>query len=171
MAPETSRPRRLRRRAGPPCGFVARHRAALLRQARAWTENEADAEDLVQEACARALADLARRDELPSSPAVWLHVILRNTWLNTLRDRRTHAAATLRLPEDPADRTLVDARVTHAQFVRLWGHLPRNAQRVVLARLGDEEALHAARFSTTRGAVEASIYRTRAHFRNVGLAR
>ena len=54
------------------------------------SRNPTEAEDLVQEACLRALRamDRLRRD---SNVKSWLFTILRNIWLNQLRQRRTAA--------------------------------------------------------------------------------
>jgi RNA polymerase sigma-70 factor, ECF subfamily len=52
------------------------------------SRNSAEAEDLVQETCLRALRAIDRlRDE--GSVKSWLFTILRNIWLNQLRQRRT----------------------------------------------------------------------------------
>jgi RNA polymerase sigma-70 factor (ECF subfamily) len=51
------------------------------------SQNSAEAEDLVQETCLRALRGMDRlRDD--SSAKSWLFSILRNVWLNQLRHRR-----------------------------------------------------------------------------------
>jgi RNA polymerase sigma-70 factor (ECF subfamily) len=52
------------------------------------SRNHAEAQDLVQETCLRALRAMHRlRDE--SNAKSWLFTILRNIWLNQLRHRRT----------------------------------------------------------------------------------
>jgi len=52
------------------------------------TRNSADAEDLLQETCLRALRAIGRlRSE--SNVKSWLFTILRNIWLNQLRHRKT----------------------------------------------------------------------------------
>jgi len=52
------------------------------------SRNGADAEDLVQETCLRALRGIDRL-RAEGSVKSWLFTILRNIWLNQLRQRRT----------------------------------------------------------------------------------
>lgn len=52
------------------------------------TRNSVDAEDLVQEACLRAIKGMTQ-NSLKSDPRVWLFTILRNVWINQWR-RRTN---------------------------------------------------------------------------------
>jgi RNA polymerase sigma-70 factor, ECF subfamily len=55
------------------------------------TRNRAEAEDLVQEACLRALRAIGRL-RADSNVKSWLFTILRNIWLNQLRQRRSTPA-------------------------------------------------------------------------------
>jgi RNA polymerase sigma-70 factor (ECF subfamily) len=50
------------------------------------TRNPTDAEDLVQEACLRAIKGLTQR-AVKGDPKVWLFTILRNVWINEWRRR------------------------------------------------------------------------------------
>jgi RNA polymerase sigma-70 factor (ECF subfamily) len=50
------------------------------------TRNPTDAEDLVQEACLRAIKGLTQNG-IRSDPKVWLFTILRNVWINQWRRR------------------------------------------------------------------------------------
>ena len=52
------------------------------------SRNRAEAEDLVQETCLRALRAIGRL-RADGSVKSWLFTILRNIWLNQLRQRRT----------------------------------------------------------------------------------
>ena len=52
------------------------------------SRNSAEAEDLVQETCLRALRAMHRLRDLSSAKS-WLFTILRNIWLNQLRQWRT----------------------------------------------------------------------------------
>ncbi|HWO41599.1 MAG TPA: RNA polymerase sigma factor [Candidatus Eisenbacteria bacterium] len=59
---------------------------ALYGFAMSLTRNPTDAEDLVQEACLRAIKGLAHNG-IRSNPKVWLFTILRNVWINEWRRR------------------------------------------------------------------------------------
>lgn len=59
---------------------------ALYRFAMSLTHNPMDAEDLVQEACLRAIKGMPQ-DGIKSDPKVWLFTILRNVWINEWRRR------------------------------------------------------------------------------------
>lgn len=61
---------------------------ALYGFAMSLTRNPVDAEDLVQEACLRAIKGMTQ-NSLKSDPRVWLFTILRNVWINQWR-RRTN---------------------------------------------------------------------------------
>jgi RNA polymerase sigma-70 factor, ECF subfamily len=59
---------------------------ALYGFAMSLTRNPVDAEDLVQEACLRAIKGMTQ-NSLKSDPRVWLFTILRNVWINQWRRR------------------------------------------------------------------------------------
>jgi len=59
---------------------------ALYGFAMSLTLNTTDAEDLVQEACLRAIKGMTHSD-IKSDPRVWLFTILRNVWINQWRRR------------------------------------------------------------------------------------
>jgi RNA polymerase sigma-70 factor (ECF subfamily) len=59
---------------------------ALYRFAISLSRNTADAEDLVQETCLRAIRGIAHNG-IKSDPKVWLFTILRNVWINEWRRR------------------------------------------------------------------------------------
>jgi RNA polymerase sigma-70 factor (ECF subfamily) len=59
---------------------------ALYGFAMSLTRNPTDAEDLVQEACLRAIKGLSENG-IKSDPKVWLFTILRNVWINEWRRR------------------------------------------------------------------------------------
>ena len=60
--------------------------AALYGFAMSLTRNPMDAEDLVQEACLRAVKGINQRG-VESDPKLWLFTILRNVWINEWRRR------------------------------------------------------------------------------------
>ncbi len=66
--------------------YVEPELEVLLRVARRLTSDPADAEDLVQDTLVRAYRALDRFDG--KHPRAWLLTILRNTWKNSLRERR-----------------------------------------------------------------------------------
>jgi RNA polymerase sigma-70 factor (ECF subfamily) len=59
---------------------------ALYGFAMSLTRNPVDAEDLVQEACLRAIKGMTQNG-FKSDPKVWLFTILRNVWINQWRRR------------------------------------------------------------------------------------
>jgi RNA polymerase sigma-70 factor (ECF subfamily) len=60
--------------------------SALYGFAMSLTRNPTDAEDLVQEACLRAIKGMTHSG-IKSDPRVWLFTILRNVWINQWRRR------------------------------------------------------------------------------------
>jgi RNA polymerase sigma-70 factor, ECF subfamily len=99
--------------------------ASLYRYARALCHDAAQAEELVQETCKRALA--ARRQpaaDAPDETRRWLFTILRHVWLNQVRDRLHEpatglecegiAAAGMDSPESILLRKLLQYEVRHA---------------------------------------------------------
>jgi RNA polymerase sigma-70 factor (ECF subfamily) len=75
--------------------------SALYGFAMSLTRNPTDAEDLVQEACLRAIKGLIRNG-IKSEPKVWLFTILRNVWINQWR-RRTNGPEFILLGKSRAD--------------------------------------------------------------------
>jgi RNA polymerase sigma-70 factor (ECF subfamily) len=59
---------------------------ALFRFAVSLSRDPADAEDLVQETCLRAIRGIAHNG-IKSDPKLWLFTILRNVWINEWRRR------------------------------------------------------------------------------------
>jgi RNA polymerase sigma-70 factor, ECF subfamily len=60
--------------------------SALYGFAMSLSRNRSDAEDLVQEACLRAIKGMTH-SAIKSDPKVWLFTILRNVWINEWRRR------------------------------------------------------------------------------------
>jgi len=96
------------------------------------SRNRAEAEDLVQETCLRALRGMnCLRAE--ASAKSWLFTILRNIWLNQLRQRR-RAPAMVELASDegvaiePADA----AQDPHAEYVT---RMERDQVRIAIQKL------------------------------------
>lgn len=78
-----------RTRAGDFAATVLPYQGELLAAALRYTRNRADAEDLVQDTLARALAAWARF-EPGSNCRAWLHRILTNGFISGYRRRRRH---------------------------------------------------------------------------------
>lgn len=81
---------------------ILEHLGALYGFAMSLTRNPADAEDLVQEACLRAIKGPAH-NSLRSDPKIWLFTILRNVWINEWR-RRTNGPEFILFGKSRADR-------------------------------------------------------------------
>jgi RNA polymerase sigma-70 factor (ECF subfamily) len=102
---------------------------ALYGFAMSLTRNPTEAEDLVQEACLRAIKGMTQNG-IKSDPKVWLFTILRNVWINEWR-RRANGPEFILLgrgrgegaplqewlsddrerPEDHVDRSVVSGRI------------------------------------------------------------
>jgi RNA polymerase sigma-70 factor (ECF subfamily) len=67
-------------------GAILENLSALYGFAMSLTRNPTEAEDLVQEACLRAIKGLTQNG-VRSDPKVWLFTILRNVWINQWRRR------------------------------------------------------------------------------------
>lgn len=109
-----------------------------------------------------------------STPGAWLRVIMRNAWFNTVRTRRSHAAATAdtaALAPAGGDQGLVNLQASRTQLLRVWTRIPPSARDIVVRCLleGEPREVVSTRRRLTRGAIEASIYRTRKLFREAGL--
>jgi RNA polymerase sigma-70 factor, ECF subfamily len=85
---------------------VLPHLDAAFNYARWLTRNDADAEDVVQDACVRALRFFPSLKEGDARP--WLFAIVRNTWYSRLSRRAAAVEATMAddSRRGPADRAL-----------------------------------------------------------------
>jgi RNA polymerase sigma-70 factor (ECF subfamily) len=99
------------------------------------TQNRTDAEDLVQEAYVRAIRAMGHlRDD--SNVKGWLFTILRNVWLNELRQRRK-ASESVDVEADKRTSSLIDENVEspHDAYV---GKLERRHVRAAIQKLPQE---------------------------------
>jgi DNA-directed RNA polymerase specialized sigma24 family protein len=152
--------------------LVAARVPRLLRSAQALTGDENEAHDLVQESCARALADLAQRRVLPSQFGAWLNAIVRNTWRNMLRARRVRSRAEAAVADPLVDCTLAETRASRAQIQRLLAGMSPEACAAIAGCVGGERrATVAVRDGTTERAIEGAMYRARRALRKAGLER
>jgi RNA polymerase sigma-70 factor, ECF subfamily len=159
---------------------IKRHAAELYPAAFRMTRNTADAEDLVQETFAKALAASARLQP-DSNLGAWLYRIMANTFLSGCRRRRHeplpssadpagwHAGRAW--PGNPADgRSAEDQtldRVIHDDIVAAMRALP--ARRRVTVYLADVAGLRHREISTMTGipvgSVKSCLHRGRGQLR------
>jgi RNA polymerase sigma-70 factor (ECF subfamily) len=97
---------------------------ALYGFAMSLTHNPIDAEDLVQEACLRAIKGMPQ-EGIQSHPKVWLFTILRNVWINEWR-RRANGPEFILLARSRGDRLPLQERLAD-QRERLEDYVERNA--------------------------------------------
>lgn len=132
-------------------------RSELYRYCRYLTRSPWDAEDLAQDALARAFVTLGQSGEAPPHPRAWLLRVASNLWLDRLRRAR------LDVPEREAEQLASDPRPTREAAGTLLVRLaPQERAAVVLKDAFDlslEEIAEA--LSTTVGAVKAALHRGR----------
>lgn len=145
---------------GPFRAFVERFeplRPDLYRYCRYLTRSPWDAEDLVQDALARAFVQLAGALETPANPKAWLFRVASNQWLNQLKRARL-------TPPPDFDETLEqDLRSAREAAGSLVGGLaPQERAALVLKEVFDFSLDEiAASLSTSVGAVKAALHRGR----------
>jgi RNA polymerase sigma-70 factor (ECF subfamily) len=143
-------------------GFLGTYeplRADLYRYCRHLTRSPWDAEDLAQDALARAFVTLGQMGEAPPNPRAWLFRVASNLWLDQLRRRRREEPLAER-DEGTEARDPVASREAAGTLI---GQLsPQERAAVVLKDVFDlslEEIAEA--LSTTTGAVKAALHRGR----------
>jgi RNA polymerase sigma-70 factor, ECF subfamily len=134
-------------------------RSELYRYCRHLTRSPWDAEDLAQDAMARAFVTLGQVGEPPPNPRAWLFRVASNLWLDQLRRRKREEP----WREHDERATVADPRVTREAAGTLMGQLsPQERAAVVLKDVFDlslDEIAEA--LSTTTGAVKAALHRGR----------
>jgi RNA polymerase sigma-70 factor, ECF subfamily len=133
------------------------HRGDLYRYCRFLTHSPWDAEDLVQDALARAFVTLAGAMEAPENPRAWLFRVASNHWINQIKRSRETLAAAPEATVEPDPRAAREA--AGSLVMRL---APQERAAVVLKEVFDfslEEIADA--LSTTVGAVKAALHRGR----------
>jgi RNA polymerase sigma-70 factor, ECF subfamily len=137
-------------------------RPDLYRYCRHLTRSPWDAEDMTQEAMARAFVMLGMLAEPPREPRAWLFRVASNLWLNRMRQRRELPAASGSQLEEASPSP--DPRATREAAGTLLAQLsPQERAAVVLKDafgLSLEEIAEA--LGTTTGAVKAALHRGRA---------
>jgi RNA polymerase sigma-70 factor, ECF subfamily len=101
----------------PPTIDLREYLDGLYSYALVLSRNQAEGQDLVQETCLRALRAMERLRP-DSNVKSWLFTILRNIWLNQLRQRKT-VPALVDLDSDVhgANRAVDPSKDPHAAFV------------------------------------------------------
>ena len=137
-------------------------RPELYRYCRHLTRSPWDAEDMVQEALARAFVALGIMAEPPHSPRAWLFRVASNLWLNRARQTRELPAELGADVPEPA--TSTEPRATREAAGTLVARLsPQERAAVVLKDafgLSLEEIAEA--LATTTGAIKTAVHRGRA---------
>jgi RNA polymerase sigma-70 factor (ECF subfamily) len=135
-------------------------RSELYRYCRHLTRSPWDAEDLTQDALARAFVTLGQMGHPPAHPRAWLFRVASNLWIDQVRRRRREQP----LDAEPAARaTASDPVASREAAGTLLGRLsPQQRAAVVLKdvfELSLDEVAEA--LSTTTGAVKAALHRAR----------
>lgn len=135
-------------------------RSDLYRYSRHLTRSPWDAEDLCQDALARAYVTLSQLGEAPQHPKAWLFRVASNLWIDQVRRRRPEAAS---LDPSQAAATAVEPIAAREAAGTLLSQLsPQERAAVVLKDVFDfslEEAAEA--LSTSPNAVKAALHRAR----------
>jgi RNA polymerase sigma-70 factor, ECF subfamily len=142
------------------------------------SRNPTEAEDLVQETCLRALRAMERLRP-DSNVKSWLFTILRNIWLNQLRQRKT-APDTVELDSDEhgADRAVDSAKDPYAALVSNFEQervrhaieqLPLEFREIVLLREYEELSYEeiASMLQCPVGTVMSRLARARSKLRDL----
>jgi RNA polymerase sigma-70 factor, ECF subfamily len=140
--------------------FLARFeplRPDLYRYCRQLTRSPWDAEDLAQDALARAFVTLGRMQAAPPNPRAWLFRVASNLWLDRLRRTREARDAA---PEASTSRDPRPAREAAGTLIAQLA--PQERAAVVLKDVFEFSLEEIAEtLSTTSGAVKAALHRGR----------
>ena len=145
------------------------------------SRNPAEAEDLVQETCLRALRAMERLRP-DSNVKSWLFTILRNIWLNQLRQRKTVPdVVDLDSDEHGANQAVASSKDPYAEYVsdlereqvrQAIEHLPLEFREIILLREYEELSYEeiAAMLQCPVGTVMSRLARARSKLRDLLLA-
>lgn len=136
-------------------------RPDLYRYCRYLTRSPWDAEDLAQDAMARAFVTLGRMGQPPPNPRAWLFRVASNLWIDATR--RPGFTAPAAPADDAAADTWQEPRDTREAGGTLLSRLaPQERAAVVLKDVFDLKVEEIAEtFSTSVGAVNAALHRAR----------
>ena len=140
------------------------------------SRNHTEAEDLVQETCLRALRAMGRLRS-DSNIKSWLFTILRNIWLNQLRQSPALKATDIDLDESAANRadTVKDAHATYVsniereQVRNAIRQLPLDFREIILLREYEELSYEqiATLLDCPPGTVMSRLARARSRLRDL----
>jgi RNA polymerase sigma-70 factor, ECF subfamily len=136
-------------------------RPDLYRYCRHLTRSPWDAEDMSQDAMARAYATLACMAAPPENPRAWLFRVASNLWLNRTRQTREVLGGDSELPEPSKTSEQRAAREAAGTLIAQLS--PQERAAVVLKdvfELSLEEIAES--LSTSTGAIKAALHRGRA---------
>jgi RNA polymerase sigma-70 factor (ECF subfamily) len=138
-------------------------RPELYRYCRHLTRSAWDAEDMAQDALARAFVTLGCLKEPPSNPRAWLFRVASNLWLNTLRRPSEVVAGDPETPQRYEQPEQPEPRAAREAAGTLLAQLsPQERAAVVLKEAFDlslEEVAEA--LGTSVGAIKAALHRAR----------
>lgn len=136
-------------------------RPELYRFCRHLTRSPWEAEDVVQDAMARAFVTLGCLREPPANPRAWLFRIATNLWLNQVAHVRERLVPDGELPEPPA--VTSEPRAPREAAGTLLAQLsPQERAAVVLKDVFDLSLSEVATvLSTTPNAIKAALHRGR----------
>jgi len=132
-------------------------RPELYRYCRYLTRSAWDAEDLVQDALARAFVSLASTAELPDNPRAWLFKVASNAWLNRIARKGEL------LQQTPEPNSAPEARAKREAAGTLLGLLSPQERAAVVLKDAFEFSLEeiAQALETSVGAVKTALHRGR----------
>ncbi|HLK37066.1 MAG TPA: RNA polymerase sigma factor [Polyangiaceae bacterium] len=141
-------------------------RPDLYRYCRHLTRSAWDAEDMTQEAMARAFVTLGMMQEPPRHPRAWLFRVASNLWSNAARQRRRELPTDFDAgaPEPSAESGVsTEPRATREAAGTLLAHLsPQERAAIVLKdAFGMSLEEIAETLATTTGAIKAALHRGR----------
>ena len=139
-------------------------RPDLYRYCRHLTRSPWDAEDLAQDAMARAFATLGQMGQPPPNPRAWLFRVASNLWIDQVRRRsRDRGQRGESEPAAPPATTAPDLVASREAAATLIGQLaPQERAAIVLKDVFDWSLEEIAdTLATTTGAVKAALHRAR----------
>ena len=165
----------------PPVIDLREYLDSLYSYALVLSRNRTEAEDLVQETCLRALRAMERLRP-DSNVKSWLFTILRNIWLNQLRQRKNVPdVVDLDSDEHGADRAVDSSKDPYAAYVSdlereqvqdAIEQLPLEFREIILLREYEELSYEeiAAMLQCPVGTVMSRLARARSKLRDLLLA-